>query len=74
MAKSRGTGKSRVLKRIGLARAGIFAAMVAAIVLGFVLHLGAVSFLMRGIIFLGIAALGASYVWEFLVRWRRRSE
>jgi hypothetical protein len=74
MAKSRGTGKSRVLARMGLARAGIFVTIVVLIVLAFVLHLGAVSFLMRGIVFLGIAALAASYVWEFLVKWRRRSE
>ncbi|MET4781964.1 hypothetical protein [Glaciihabitans sp. UYNi722] len=74
MAKSRGTDRAPALKRIALARAGIFAAIVFAVILAFVLHLGAFSFLMRGLIFLGLFALAASYVWELLVKWRGRSE
>jgi hypothetical protein len=73
MTKPR-TALARTLKRVARVRAGIFSAIVLLVVLAFVLHLGLLSFLMRGILVVGIAALAASYVWELLVKWRRRSE
>ena len=74
MANERGSGTPRVLKRIALARSGIFLAVILVVVLAFALHLGALSFLMRGIALLGVLAFAASYLWEWKARWRRRRE
>jgi hypothetical protein len=60
------------VKRFSIARGVIFAGILLLVILAFVLHLGALSFLVRGILVLGVFAFLASYVVEFLIKWRGR--
>ena len=59
------------LKRLSRIRTAIFVFIVVFAVMGFVLHLGALSFLFKGILVLGVAALFGSYLWGFYLKWRK---
>ena len=59
------------LKRLSRIRTAIFVFIVVCAVMGFVLHLGALSFLFKGILVLGVAALCGSYLWGFYLKWRK---
>lgn len=60
------------LKRLSRIRTTIFVVIVVFAVLGFALHLGPVSFLFKGVLFLGVIALLGSYLWGFYLKWRSR--
>ncbi len=64
----------RAFKRISLARGIIFGVLILFVVVAFVLHLGVLSWLVRGVLVLGLFAFAVSYVVEFLVKWRARRE
>ncbi|WP_349898327.1 hypothetical protein [Parafrigoribacterium soli] len=59
------------LKRLSRIRTVIFIFIVLFAIAGFVLHLGLLSFLFRGVLLLGVVALFASYLWGFYLRWRK---
>jgi hypothetical protein len=59
------------LQRLSRIRTAIFVFIVLFAVLGFVLHLGALSFLFRGVLILGAVALLGSYAWGFYLKWRK---
>lgn len=59
------------LKRLSRIRTAIFVFIVLFAVMGFVFHLGAISFLFKGVLFLGVIALLASYGWGFFLKWRK---
>jgi hypothetical protein len=59
------------LKRLSRIRTAIFVFIVLFAVLGFVLHLGALSYLFRCVLILGAVALVGSYAWGFYLKWRK---
>lgn len=59
------------LKRLSRIRTAIFIVIVVFAIMGFVLHLGVISFLFRGVLLLGVVALLASYGWGFYLTWRK---
>lgn len=58
------------LKRLSRIRTAIFVFIALFAVMGFVFHLGALGFLFRGVLVLGIVALLGSYFWGFYLKWR----
>ncbi len=57
------------LARVNLIRVAIFAVILATAVLAFALQVGALRFLFRSALVVGIIVLFGSYLWEW---WRKR--
>lgn len=59
------------LKRLSRIRTAIFVFIALFAIAGFVLHLGVLGWVFRGVLILGVFALLASYGWGFYLKWRK---